>query len=162
MNEQNERMMYTELAHPSAIDLSGLQFGRLHVTKPVHERRRGCISWICECSCGKTVIVSGDSLRQGHKKSCGCLQSETRKQNIKSIPIIEGTNVKRIACGTINKNNSTGCRGIQKIHEHKYRATIGFKGKAHHLGYFANIDEAAAARTQAEEKMYSAFLAKVN
>lgn len=161
MNEQNEYESSAELAHPSSIDLSGMQFGRLRVIGPVHERRRGCISWLCECSCGKTVIVSGYALRQGHKKSCNCLQAETRKQNINKIPIIEGTNVKRIACRTINKNNKTGYRGVQKINEDKYRVTIGFKGKAYHLGYFTNIAEAVAERTRAEEQLYGTFLAKL-
>ena len=161
MNKQNEYMLSTELAHPSSIDLSGMQFGRLRVIAPTHERRRGCISWICECSCGKSVTVSGDALRQGYKKSCNCLQTETRKQNIKKIPIIEGTNVKRIARKTINKNNKTGYRGIQKINENKYRVMIGFKGKTHHLGYFTNINDAVAERTRAEERFYDAFLAKL-
>lgn len=30
--------------------------------------------WLCQCVCGKTVIVSGRALRQGKVRSCGCSQ----------------------------------------------------------------------------------------
>jgi len=29
--------------------------------------------WFCECECGKTRIVDGNSLKRGSVKSCGCL-----------------------------------------------------------------------------------------
>jgi hypothetical protein len=32
--------------------------------------------WICQCDCGNLVSVLGRQLRNGHTKSCGCLQRE--------------------------------------------------------------------------------------
>lgn len=32
--------------------------------------------FLCRCQCGKEVRVDSKSLRKGHTKSCGCLQSE--------------------------------------------------------------------------------------
>ena len=42
----------------------------------------------------------------------------------------------------------------------KWRATLCYKGKDMHLGYFDTIDEAAAARKEAEEKYYAPILEK--
>lgn len=36
----------------------------------------GDIRWICQCSCGTAKVVSGNSLRRGTTKSCGCLRDE--------------------------------------------------------------------------------------
>ena len=33
--------------------------------------------WLCQCDCGNTKVISGNVLRQGSTKSCGCV----RKQN---------------------------------------------------------------------------------
>jgi len=30
------------------------------------------LRWLCRCECGKTTIVRGSSLRNGHTVSCGC------------------------------------------------------------------------------------------
>jgi hypothetical protein len=32
--------------------------------------------WLCRCSCGNTKEVIGSSLKNGHSKSCGCLQKD--------------------------------------------------------------------------------------
>ena len=60
------------------VDLTGRVFGRLTVKKESpristnHNRR-----WLCECSCGKTTIVTGCHLVTLHTQSCGCLKIET-------------------------------------------------------------------------------------
>lgn len=35
--------------------------------------------WLCQCSCGKTKKVAAHLIRNGHKKSCGCLRREKAK-----------------------------------------------------------------------------------
>jgi hypothetical protein len=41
--------------------------------------------WLCECECGRQVVVWGTYLRTRHTNSCGCLQrevaSETGRRN---------------------------------------------------------------------------------
>lgn len=69
------------------IDLTGQRFGRLTVL----ERGEDYISppsatgygdrtvsprWICQCDCGRRVLVMGASLRRGASRSCGCLRRE--------------------------------------------------------------------------------------
>lgn len=60
-----------ERLHPNAADLSGRRFGRLYVLGPSPQRISGYVSWDCFCNCGKTVVVSAKSLREG-RQSCGC------------------------------------------------------------------------------------------
>jgi hypothetical protein len=59
----------------------GNPFGHLTVLRRV-PNRNGQTMWECRCACGKTKVVQGCHLRNGHIKSCGCLQyqcGETHK-----------------------------------------------------------------------------------
>lgn len=65
--------------HFNTINLKGKVFGRLTVLSLHPERgRRGQLKWNCQCSCGNKHIVTGESLRSGKSKSCGCLLRECR------------------------------------------------------------------------------------
>jgi hypothetical protein len=67
------------------INLTEQRFGRLVVlfrdTNKVSKNGRQIVMWRCICDCGNEISVSGDSLRNGNTKSCGCLQTETRSVN---------------------------------------------------------------------------------
>ena len=39
----------------------------------------GKAAWACLCDCGTTIAVTGDILRQGHQKSCGCYRKEATR-----------------------------------------------------------------------------------
>lgn len=58
------------------IQCAGKTYGRLYVFREVPIRKDGKICWLCLCSCGTLVIVTGKSLNGGHTRSCGCLQRE--------------------------------------------------------------------------------------
>lgn len=68
------------------IDLTGKRFGRLLVVSKQAKRQeivsREC-EWLCICDCGMSVIARSVSLRYGKKKSCGCLQRESRHTRIR-------------------------------------------------------------------------------
>lgn len=53
----------------------GQKFGRLTVTR-LERRRRGRAFGVCDCECGGHATVQINKLRDGHTRSCGCLQSE--------------------------------------------------------------------------------------
>jgi len=55
------------------INLINMTFGRLKVIE-----YKGNGMWLCECSCPEhnQVVVYGYNLKNGHTKSCGCLQKE--------------------------------------------------------------------------------------
>lgn len=62
------------------IDLTGQKFGRLTVVEAGDSTPGGTVRWNCACSCGKTALVRGSSLRSGHTRSCGCLLLEIAAQ----------------------------------------------------------------------------------
>lgn len=53
-------------------DLTGMTFGQLTVLELAPERKYNKVTWLCQCSCGKTVSVVGNALSTGNTKSCGC------------------------------------------------------------------------------------------
>ena len=66
------------------IDLTGRDYGRLHVLYRAEQDRKGADrrpTWVCKCACGETTIVLGANLRTGMTRSCGCLRREVSAQN---------------------------------------------------------------------------------
>lgn len=165
------------------LDLTGQRYGRLVVLGPAagiaetmgseemkngqtgteQIERPGRMSdyWLCQCDCGKQCICRKENLRSGVTRSCGCLQEEQRKVNMKkAIHFTEGTCVERIACRRTFSNNTSGHRGVYRRENNRWRASIGFQGKSYNLGSFATYEEAVQARLDAEKRFYDPFLEK--
>lgn len=66
-----------------AYDITGEKYNRLFVEYFSH-RENGTSHWMCLCECGNKSIVSGNALRTGHTKSCGCLMRETSSKTRKT------------------------------------------------------------------------------
>lgn len=49
----------------------GSVFGQLTVISPAAALQQKA-AWVCRCSCGALCIATGDVLRRGSKRSCGC------------------------------------------------------------------------------------------
>ena len=66
------------------IDLTNQKFGKLSVVSReknhIQPSGRTDVMWLCQCECGRTVIVSAANLRSGHIKSCGCYRSEIARK----------------------------------------------------------------------------------
>lgn len=60
---------------PKKIDLTNKNFGHWTVvreaTKEEKQNRPGAY-WVCQCSCGASRIINGQTLRNGESSSCGC------------------------------------------------------------------------------------------
>lgn len=54
------------------VDLTGKKFGLLTVLHRDLSSQSKKVRWICQCKCGQTLSVLGDSLRLGKTTSCGC------------------------------------------------------------------------------------------
>lgn len=76
------------------VDMTGRTVGNLYVSGRAPRQKFGASTaamWYCECKCGNTCIVSGQSLRRQLTRSCGCLRSEivrarnTRKQHVLTL-----------------------------------------------------------------------------
>lgn len=53
------------------IDLTGQQFGFLTVKKRSSRKtKRKGIYWLCQCDCGKFLLVRADNLRSGRSTKC--------------------------------------------------------------------------------------------
>ena len=58
------------------VDLTGQTFGRLTVIRRQENTKAWKTRWECLCECGKTIIIQGGNLKNGHTQSCGCLRIE--------------------------------------------------------------------------------------
>ena len=74
---------------PKKIDMTGWNMwehgvldSRVHVIKQIGNSY-GHITWLCQCSCGKQFITTGNYLRNGTTKSCGCLRNESNYNRFK-------------------------------------------------------------------------------
>jgi hypothetical protein len=63
---------------PIAEDLTAKRFGKLTALQDVGRNKRGRI-WQCICDCGNVVQSVSGYLKNGHKRSCGCLHAEVAK-----------------------------------------------------------------------------------
>ena len=73
--------------------------------------------------------------------------------------LYKGTDINKISTATATSRSSTGIRGVSySTRRGKYRANIGFRGQKFELGWFDTIEEAAAARKAAEEKLYKPLI----
>jgi hypothetical protein len=58
----------------------GKTFNQLTILRLDHMNEKGIIFYECQCSCGKTKIIAGSSVRSGNTKSCGCLLAKSMKR----------------------------------------------------------------------------------
>lgn len=147
------------LSRPARKEFIGRRFGRLTVTTYAG-KRDGMHRWRCRCDCGNETVVGQTPLQTGKTKSCGCLQSEIYRENLKlvdgtSVTILEATMDRLIA------SNTSGYTGVYLDKRRgKWVAQITFKGKTHYLGSYAEKQEAIKARKRGEEEFFEPFLAE--
>lgn len=94
--------------------------------------------YICNCDCGKEIIVRDKYLKNGHTKSCGCKHITDIKNNV------------------LQSNNTSGKTGVSFYSKiNKWRASIVHNQKYIHLGFYENKNDAIKARLIAEEKYFN-------
>jgi hypothetical protein len=103
----------------TALSLIGKKYNRLTVISGSHTLKNRK-HWVCECECGNKKIVSGNNLKSGQVKSCGCLRNENLKLKLLKHGMSE-SQVYNIYCKMLSRCNnlkdkaypSYGGRGIK-------------------------------------------------
>ena len=157
-------------------DLVGKVFGQLTVLD-IHvgkiKRRAGSVQTaiaLCRCTCGRNAEIPVNRLRHGGAKQCiECARKVLEVgTSLLDDSHREGTSVYSLLGNrSLNKNSTTGYRGVSTLKPRKkdpnapvrYRAYIYFRRVQYHLGVFADIEDAIAAREKAEKEIYGDFLA---
>ena len=82
----------------------GEKFNMLTVLDKTEKRtKKGTILYKCKCDCGNITLATSQDLKNGHKKSCGCLRSKnfkTEKKDLTGRKFGKLTAVKYIGRGT--------------------------------------------------------------
>ena len=156
------------------LDLKGQRFGRLVAIRDTGERKIGQgVFWECKCDCGEISVVSRLNLRNGHAKSCGCLNKEvaykkmkTKGYHAKTVEakkgnvLVEGTDLSLLTKRKPSSNTS-GHKGVHwDTRNKKWKSQITLKGKKIYLGHHVNKQDAINARLEAEEKYFKPILEK--
>ena len=135
-------------------DWVGKSFGDLTVLS-YDGRRNGKHYWRCRCSCGRETVVNQSNLQDGHTRSCGCKVNPAGTRHF-----VEGTCIESIRSRKVSARNRSGVRGVYRNRRTgRWVAQITFQGRTSYLGSFDELEEAAAARAEAE-KIYAEFLGK--
>lgn len=146
-------------------DITSMVFGNLKAVKCTGQKNNGSYLWEFECLlCGKKVVKRINTVTSGAAVSCGCkkirnLRTKTIQEKLGQI---NNTNISKISSNKIQKNNTSGYRGVslhrQKGKSDRWIAYIYFMGIRYHLGSYQNIEEAIKARKDAEEATFGEFL----
>ncbi|WP_436665211.1 alcohol dehydrogenase [Lactiplantibacillus plantarum] len=144
-------------------DLTGETFSRLTVIERTESAPNGNARWLCQCSCGRQVVVDSYRLRKGITKSCGCLRADVSRKNIfenpqtrknmgrsDNLPLYQGTSVDRLKP---NSRNRSGVIGVSFDRcSQKWVARLMYRGRLVLNQQFADMDDAIMARKQAEQR----------
>jgi hypothetical protein len=118
----------------------------------------------CLCDCGRTIetrlsrLVAGGALSCGHKTPGNLAKGHAAVAD----ESVSGTRISSLS-QKLSKNNTSGYKGVSMIRRGKYaglyRAYIYFRRKQYDLGVYVRVEDAAAARAEAEARIYGDFLA---
>ena len=118
-----------KISENNFIDEIGNKYGKLTVIRKAPSKTTGGTMWLCECDCGNTIIVSGNSLRTGNTQSCGCLGHS--KGEFKIEKILKENNISFIKEYPVLINNRTFRFDFAIFQNDKLQYFIEYDGKQH-------------------------------
>lgn len=149
---------------PPAKDISGQMYGYLKAIKNTGRKERGSYIWEFECICGAKIERRIGLVTGGQIVSCGCHKAKNllTKPSKEKLGLKFGTNVSRIQSTNLQKNNTSGHKGVSLHHQagksDRWIAYIYFQGHRYYLGSYEDINDAINARMEAEGKLFGEFL----
>lgn len=128
------------------IDLSGERFGSLVTLKRVENNKNNDVQWLCQCDCGKTLIVTTQSLRNGRTKSCGCYKQKC-VENMKTCDGESDTKLHRVWCNiktrctnpNYDKYKYYGGKGVKMCDEWQH-SFLAFKKWCYENGWDESLE----------------------
>jgi hypothetical protein len=143
------------------LDVTGQKYGKLTALRPTGKVEARSVVWEWECECGNRGMWSLKLVRNGTHKSCGCDLQEHKVKSIKHaksfLTYIDDTSLEAAKGVAMYSNNTSGYTGVYK-HGDEWEARIQFKKHVYFLGLYKKIEDAAAARKEAEERLHGEFL----
>lgn len=138
-------------------DMTGRRFGRLVILEELKYNKVKC-----QCDCGNVVILTKTNIMNGNTQSCGCLNRDRSAESLRSLTRDGGRIfISRLKSDKPQSNNSSGIKGVWFDKSRGlWAAEIKIRGKRYRLGRFAKLEDAAAARKQAEEKYFKPVIAE--
>jgi hypothetical protein len=134
-------------------NIEGMKFGLLTAIEDIgirsSNRQR---MWRCLCECGKYSVVRGDSLRNGHIRSCGCIKKQRSVETRIKLSKYRGEKCSAWKGGLATKPYAPGFNKLKKdyirdIDNHiccecgKKESDMNIKLHVHHIDYDKNNHE---------------------
>lgn len=144
-----------------AKDLTGKTFGKLEVLhrSPKRPKSRKAV-WVCRCECETITEVESHRLISGETTSCGCARVDKGKavQQYNKKHLTKDGVYTPLLASKVRSDSKTGVKGVTITKNGRYQSRITVKKQQIHLGYFDTLEEAAAARKEAEDKYHKPLL----
>lgn len=136
-------------------DISGQKFGYLTAVEETSLRdARGYVIWKCRCDCGAEPLVSYNELKYTNLQSCGCKKKSHNEKLHTYLTHMDGTSLEMLKSKKVPKDNTTGYKGVYFIRG-RYVAKIVFQKRQYCLGSYERIEDAVAARAEAEGVLFN-------
>lgn len=128
------------------------QFGYLTVIAKAKERgTQGEYKWLCQCDCGRQILVTTGQLNSGQTSSCGHVKLNNLKQS-------KYRHQKQLN-DHLPKNNSTGYKNISMTMRNgrqRYRVSVQYNGKQYSK-LTDSLEDALRVREELREKWWSNY-----
>lgn len=112
-------------------DITGKKFGMLTVVERLPNSKDKRTRWKCICDCGNETIARGESLKNAHTRSCGCLHRKSHGEASKRGR--RETAEYRVWAGMIRRCSS---KNDPKWHDYGGRGITVFDGWRHNYPAF--------------------------
>lgn len=130
--------------------------GKIRLRKDGAPMKHRVVYATCLCDCGHVSDIPLNRITNGPIRQCAqCAQANLEAgYEITKNALFEGTHVLQINGRAVNRNNTTGVKGVSRTKNGRYRAYINLARKQINLGVYWTLEEAKAAREAAEQSIY--------
>lgn len=159
---RGQKPAMTETALRKAKKKEGQTINGWKVLEVLPEKAGSAFLCMAICpKCGKEAKVKLTTLVKITKCAACAHDIGQKADTVHAVTYVDGSSLSSIRArtgGRINKNSTSGANGVGKDCHGRWRAYINFQRKQFYLGSYDTIEEAVAARKEAEELIYAPYL----